>query len=261
MHASLAWALALSSLAAAGPVAPPALAARSPDEPWTTASFALPHPYGRPSTYVERAPGTCTAHLAGIYTLTCWPLTVWASTTSVGVGIDCGGCSVLSHSIRGGGCPMGGHHTATTTTVTATPYTQFSFTCAPTPAPPPGPGHETVRTTDITSKLPLPTLRPEQTPLYTPRAFGAVYWPDGACQGSLSVGPTNAAEASRPCEQGRSTSYTSTVASRIELDCAGCRALSLNGDSVDCSETTWTPPSTTVVAATPTTQWVYACKQ
>ncbi|KAH8896685.1 hypothetical protein GQ53DRAFT_818956 [Thozetella sp. PMI_491] len=232
-------------------------------EAWAAATFPVPHPYGTPSTYQESLGSSgCLAHLKVRSTLSCFARTVWESTTSVTVGVDCNGCSALSVSVLRGGCPLGGGpRTLSQTTVTATPYTHFDFSCAPTPAPSPGAASAaSIRTTDITKALAMPTLSAGQSPSYTPTALSAVYWPDGACYADLELAPTAKDQAGKECAIARSTTYTSTVTSTIGFDCGGCQVVNTFGDVHSCPEMAASPSDSKVTAAVPATRWDYHCK-
>ena len=229
---------------------------------WTSAAFQVPHPYATPMTYLEN-PGRdgCVAWMKVRSSRFCHPHTAWQSTTSVQLGVNCDGCSQLSVSVLAGGCPLGGtRHSLSQTTVTSTPYTHFGFTCAPTPAAgasshsaPSG----SVRTTDVEVNLPLPTLLPGQSPLYTPVAMSALLWPDGQCFATLSVAPSATAEVRSACAAAASTSYSSTVTSMVSVDCAGCRMLSVVGE--DCPEAEIPPQDSQVIGSGTFTKWGYVC--
>ncbi|KAK0610053.1 hypothetical protein B0T17DRAFT_621328 [Bombardia bombarda] len=268
---SLALGLLLSLLATPSPAtAIPTITATYTTTDWIDLPMALPHPYESPSLSLATSGKTTAAILALFSSNPCGARTEFASTTTVALPVDCKGAStLLSVSVRRGGCPMGGTGLpAIVDTVTATPSTAFAFTCAPTPAAPAGTHSSSYLISDITHTLPLPTLRSNQKPSQTPTALSAVHYPDGECRVWLGLQPTGGTDRAEQIAQGcsdrflRPTTYAATATSTIGVDCDGCAYIRGGNMQYTCarSYSSLVPlSSTTVAVATATTQWVYDC--
>ncbi|KAK3385482.1 hypothetical protein B0H63DRAFT_510281 [Podospora didyma] len=231
---------------------------------WTSLDMVVPHPYSSPSISLTEELGTTTAVFSIFSANPCGGQTEFASTKTVNLPVDCKGASQLSVTIQRGRCPLGGRKPpAIVDTVTATPRTSFDFTCAPTPA---GTAHPVSYVlTDRTSKLPIPTLKPGQSPVETPVAMSAIYYPDGQCRVALDLVPADGSPAdsrqwiSSLCSASYlyPKTYPATVTSTITAGCGRCQYIRGGDMYYTCAQGSFdnlTPLSPAVQIATASTK-------
>ncbi|KAK3690223.1 hypothetical protein B0T22DRAFT_441636 [Podospora appendiculata] len=264
----LASLLATTTHAAAIEATPTATPTPDPDPTWTPLTMALPHPYQSPSLSLSTDGAQTTAVLALGSPNPCGGRTEFASTKTINLPVDCEGALLLSVSIRRGTCPLGGVHQmpAIVDTVSSTPSTVFGFTCGPTPAP----AHTvSYNLADVTHTLPLPTLRPGQTPPEVPTALSAVHYPGGECRVWLGLAAADGSGSrekwiSSVCEASRVSprAYAATVTSTIGVECDGCKYVRGGDLWYSCARSySSLSAGVTVQVRTATTKWVYDCEE
>lgn len=243
------------------------------DEP-VAINRTLPYPYISGYIRLTRsAPDDKpTASISFMRANRCGGYTVFASTTTVPLPIDCMGASEIGTvSIGRPHCPLGRSALpATVDTVSEWPSTAFSFVCAPTPTPSVTDTASPPLVTDITRIMPLPTISPGQTPPERPVSLEVVHHPDGTCLVDLELVQVDSEHfANRreriehECREAklRPTVWASTVTQAISVDCDGCAFIAGGAMTTACPRSLTELPAATMTASVPhaTTRWLYDC--